>query len=148
MQEQKWAVIFGGCGTRGQRATKRAVDAGFTVVVVDNTTDPSRQPEAWPAETNCNDSRNFAFYHEDMITFLTQDHCLSNTKWSLVINCVRIKDIDYMNESITNAITDAIFFKWYYDLPSPRPQMNTNFDSVIGSHVLKHKHLWADQMHF
>lgn len=139
----RWVLILGGCSPRGQKAAKKCVDEGYTVVVVDKPNDHDSYPEHWPVETNCNNCKNFSFYEEDVLEFLTTETFLTGIKWFMVINQAHITNDDFIIECTTNNVLDAVFVRWIHLQPHPKPQVVSSCESVVAQHLLHYKHLWA-----
>ncbi len=77
------ALITGGCGFIGRHFTKRLVDMGYQVTVVDNmSSNSSIHPSKWPKHLQC----NFTFIESDILDFLKN----SNESFRLVIHAAAI----------------------------------------------------------
>jgi len=139
----KWVLILGGCCERGQIAAKKCIDQDYTVVVVDKK-GKDDLPENWPSHTNCNDNKNFVYYEDDVLNFLTTETFFQHVNWSIVMNFAHIKHEDYIEEVTYNNILEAYFVRWVHALPYPKPEVITCCEySLVGQHFATCKQLWA-----
>jgi nucleoside-diphosphate-sugar epimerase len=103
-------LITGGAGFVGRHFTKRLVDRGHAVTVVDSLiSESAKAPDVWPAHLKC----DFCFIDEDCRQFFTKNE----DSWDLVIHLAAIVGGRAHMESNPIAVAedlsiDAALFKW------------------------------------
>ena len=117
----KNALVLGGCGRRGQKLTKKLIDEGYRVVIVDNISN-GKHPSKWDNELSCWESPFLIFYEEDVVDFLTkygQNMFFQGINWDLVMHFAKIPFGDCaLRELVTNTLLDAHVFNWILSLPN------------------------------
>jgi len=79
----KTALVTGGCGFIGRHFTKKLVELGYSVTVVDNLiSNSSLKPLEWPLHLKC----EFQYYEDNILNFLEQN----NIKFNLIIHAAAI----------------------------------------------------------
>jgi len=79
----KTALVTGGCGFIGRHFTKKLIELGYSVTVVDNLiSNSSLKPLDWPLHLKC----KFNYYEDDILHFLEQN----NIKFNLIIHAAAI----------------------------------------------------------
>lgn len=136
----KYVLIVGGCGRRGQKQTKRLLEEGYTVVLVDNLVN-GVHPKDWEAVNNCWEHPRLVLYCEDAVSVLlgndpTWQHVFAKVKWDMVMQYAKIHDKDIVIESSTNHIIDGCFFRWTRNLESKPCVISTLYTPLAQQMIL------------
>jgi len=143
MENNKFALVFGGCGRRSRGTVQKLINDNYTVVIVDDLSQ-SKHPKDWDDYPNLWNNERLVFYEEDVVKFMNEENMFSLLNWHVVIQRAKMKSQDFVEEVTTNTIIDATFFRWINRLSQKPKVIIANQESQLSRDLTRHLQLPFD----